>query len=64
LCFTPEHLGLVPHYTSPPKNAQQFADFAAWAVNRYALRLPAEEQLNSLPPPGFGRDRVQVGAED
>ena len=36
LCFTPEHLGLVPHYTSPPKNPQDFADFTAWAVGRYA----------------------------
>lgn len=36
LCFTPEHLGLVPHYTSPPKDARQFADFARWAVERYA----------------------------
>ena len=36
LCFTPEHLGLEPHYTSPPKHAEDFADFAAWVVNRYA----------------------------
>jgi beta-xylosidase len=36
LCFTPEHLGLAPHYTSPPKNARDFAEFAAWAVGRYA----------------------------
>ena len=36
LCFTPEHLGLEAHHTSPPRNNQQFADFAAWAVERYA----------------------------
>jgi len=36
LCFTPEHLGLEPHYTSPPKRPQDFAEFAAWAVSRYA----------------------------
>ncbi len=36
LCFTPEHLGVAPHYTSPPRNAGDFADFAAWAVGRYA----------------------------
>ncbi len=36
LCFTPEHLGLEPHYASPPKNPRDFADFAGWAVNRYA----------------------------
>ncbi len=36
LCFTPEHLGVAPHYTSPPKNPADFAEFAAWAVERYA----------------------------
>ncbi len=36
LCFTPAHLGLEEHHTSPPKDNQQFADFAAWAVTRYA----------------------------
>ena len=36
LCFTPEHLGVQPHYTSPPKDPQAFAEFAAWAVGRYA----------------------------
>ncbi|RXH54004.1 glycosyl hydrolase [Granulicella sibirica] len=36
LCFTPAHLGLEEHHTSPPKDNQQFANFAAWAVSRYA----------------------------
>jgi beta-xylosidase len=36
LCFTPEHLGLSPHYASPPKRVEDFADFARWAVRRYA----------------------------
>jgi beta-xylosidase len=36
LCFTPEHMGIAPHYTSPPKRAQDFAEFAVWAVERYA----------------------------
>ena len=39
LCFTPEHLGVEQHHTSPPKDPQQFADFAAWAVSRYAPSL-------------------------
>ncbi len=38
LCFTPEHLGLAPHYTSPPKSPEDFAEFAVWAVERYASR--------------------------
>lgn len=36
LCFTPGHLGLEDHHTSPPINNKDFADFAAWAVERYA----------------------------
>jgi beta-xylosidase len=36
LCFTPEHLGIAPHYTSPPKNPQDFAAFAALMISRYA----------------------------
>lgn len=38
LCFTPEHLGVAPHYTSPPKSPEDFAEFAVWAVERYASR--------------------------
>ena len=41
LCFTPEHLGVVPHYTSPPKDAASFAVFAKHIVQRYA---PAQAQ--------------------
>lgn len=36
LCFTPEHLGVVPHYSSPAKNPADFGEFTAWAVRRYA----------------------------
>ncbi len=36
LCFTPQHLGLEEHHTSPPKDNRTFAEFAAWAVQRYA----------------------------
>lgn len=35
LCFTPEHLGIEGHHTSPPRDIHQFAEFAAWAVERY-----------------------------
>ena len=37
LCFTPEHMGIAPHYTSPPKRAEDFAEFAVWAVRKYAM---------------------------
>lgn len=35
-CFTPECCGVRPHYTSPPKDVGQFADFCAAQVRRYA----------------------------
>lgn len=54
LCFTPEHLGVEPHYTSPPKSAQDFADFAAWATAKYA-----RPGLNEIQ-----RDGIKVGAQN
>ena len=35
LCFTPPHLGIEDHHTSPPRDNQKFAEFAKWAVERY-----------------------------
>jgi beta-xylosidase len=35
-CFTPEHRGLAPHHTSPPQVPEEFADFCAQMVRRYA----------------------------
>ncbi len=35
-CFTPEHRGLEPHHTSPPQVAEEFAEFCAEMVARYA----------------------------
>ena len=35
-CFTPEHEGVAPHHTSPPRDPQAFADFCAWMIDRYA----------------------------
>ena len=35
-CFTPEHLGLSPHHSSPPRDPAQFADFCAAMIDRYA----------------------------
>lgn len=46
LCFTPDHLGKEPHWTSPPVSVEPFAEFAAWAVGRYAApsREPYQQQ--------------------
>jgi beta-xylosidase len=35
-CFTPEHLGIAPHHSSPPQDPNQFADFCAAMIERYA----------------------------
>lgn len=39
LCFTPAHLGIENHHTSPPRDIEQFAEFAAWAAERYGPRV-------------------------
>ncbi len=46
LCFTPSHLGLEEHHTSPPRDNRDFADFAAWAVERYAPARMAGASLD------------------
>ena len=43
-CFTPEHLGIEPHHTSPPREPQQFADFCAEMIDRYAPAAAASAQ--------------------
>ena len=40
-CFTPEHMGLAPHHTSPPISNHAFAEFCAEMIKRYA---PAERR--------------------
>ncbi|RRA49384.1 beta-xylosidase [Acidipila sp. EB88] len=44
LCFTPQHLGLEPHHTSPPADNDEFAKFAEWAVCNYAPAATTTEQ--------------------
>ena len=34
-CFTPEHRGVQPHHTSPPQQAEEFAEFCGRMVRRY-----------------------------
>ena len=42
-CFTPEHRGLEPHHTSAPQVAEEFAEFCAAMVRRYAPSRVASE---------------------
>jgi beta-xylosidase len=35
-CFTPEHCGIRPHHTSAPQVLDEYAEFCARMVKRYA----------------------------
>ncbi len=35
-CFTPEHRGIAPHHTSAPQVKEEFAEFCASMIRRYA----------------------------
>jgi beta-xylosidase len=52
-CFTPEHCGIEPHHTSPPKQIHEYADFCAQMVRRYApgtpKRNPGVHAVNGRP---------------
>ncbi|WP_173931789.1 beta-xylosidase [Chelativorans sp. Marseille-P2723] len=37
-CFTPEHRGIAPHHTSAPLVPEEFAEFCATMIERYAGR--------------------------
>jgi beta-xylosidase len=43
-CFTPEHLGIEPHHTSPPREPELFAEFCASMIRRYAPSSSAVSQ--------------------
>lgn len=60
-CFTPEHLGIVPHHTSPPREIGAFAEFCAAMTRRYAgtgtVGAPTERR-----PRACGAGRVSAPA--
>lgn len=47
-CFTPEHRGIEPHHTSPPQVAEEFAEFCAQMIRRYAPKTAARAQAEAL----------------
>jgi beta-xylosidase len=49
-CFTPEHRGIIPHHTSAPIEPQEFADFCAAMLQRYA-RPPVATAKSIQPEP-------------
>ncbi|NUZ05546.1 glycosyl hydrolase [Piscinibacter koreensis] len=48
-CFTPEHRGIEPHHTSPPQQAEEFAEFCARMVRRYAPGVASKRHGPSGP---------------
>jgi beta-xylosidase len=44
-CFTPEHRGIAPHHTSPPQAKEEFAEFCANMVRRYAAQPAGAARL-------------------
>jgi beta-xylosidase len=66
LCFTPEHLGTWPHYSAPPKNVNDFAEFVGWAVGRYAPRSSRAEEpkFATFARSETGWDVQAVGAKE
>jgi beta-xylosidase len=46
-CFTPEHRGMMPHHTSAPLVPEEFAEFCAAMIRRYAgsARVAAAEPM-------------------
>jgi len=49
-CFTPEHRGIAPHHTSPPQVKEEFAEFCAAMVERYAPAARASPPARALAP--------------
>jgi len=49
-CFTPEHRGIEPHHTSPPQDKEEFAEFCASMIRRYAPGRSIQGQGLSPPP--------------
>lgn len=46
-CFTPEHLGVAPHHTSPAREPQAFADFCAEMIDRYAPAIASAQAVRA-----------------
>ncbi len=47
-CFTPEHRGIAPHHTSAPQVNEEFAEFCARMIERYAPRSSATAGTQAL----------------
>ena len=50
-CFTPEHQGVAPHHTSPPQHPEEFAEFCAGMLRRYAPGVVSASRLDAVSVP-------------
>jgi beta-xylosidase len=51
-CFTPEHRGIAPHHTSAPLVKEEYAEFCASMIQRYAPPFPAKQGVEHF---GYAR---------
>ena len=58
-CFTPDHLGLEPHHTSPPRHPEAFADFCAAMVRRYAPAAAGPRPVAAPVRPAGASERTE-----
>jgi beta-xylosidase len=49
-CFTPEHRGIAPHHTSAPQVKEEFAEFCAAMIRRYAGHIAPVQPSRVLEP--------------
>jgi beta-xylosidase len=52
-CFTPEHRGIAPHHTSAPQVPEEFAEFCAQMIERYAPRSSVQPQPSLMETPAM-----------
>jgi len=59
-CFTPEHRGMAPHHTSPPRQSEEYAEFCVRMLRRYAE--PARTSARTTGRPCGAAGEIGLGA--
>ena len=52
-CFTPEHRGIAPHHTSAPQVPEEFAEFCAQMIERYAPSSSMQAKVSLAETPAL-----------
>jgi beta-xylosidase len=64
-CFTPEHKGVWPHYTAPPREPEEFAEFCGRMIRRYQPgAVTALSPPPRLPEAASTFERAEIDAAD